>query len=178
VAGRADGAEDYIQRCYAETRAFVRAQPVPAGRVDARREDDGAWSRTERPVTAADGGQRSERHQPDLTDRRRPPRLVAAVLGQVDVVDPDAVDRPRRTLPSTSTGALSRLRASPRSAQRTSRRLPTADSSGARPPPDAVIRAPPAAAPAPARARLLEQQPVDPLSTSRPCSRPAPARGR
>jgi excisionase family DNA binding protein len=26
--------EDYIQRCYAETRAFVRAQPVPADVLD------------------------------------------------------------------------------------------------------------------------------------------------
>ena len=34
--------EDYIQRCYAETRAFVRAQPVPAGALDDGALDDGA----------------------------------------------------------------------------------------------------------------------------------------
>ena len=34
--------EDYIQRCYAETRAFVRAQPVSAGALEDGALEDGA----------------------------------------------------------------------------------------------------------------------------------------
>ena len=34
--------EDYIQRCYAETRAFVRAQPVSAGAPEDGALEDGA----------------------------------------------------------------------------------------------------------------------------------------